>query len=516
MITYGRKLALLSILSLLAAAALGQRPSGRIYVRRIEFEGVMGIDDEVLRREMLQLEGGVLNTAALEQSLRRLDRLPYIKTASAKLRPVPGSADLVDVIVTIQQAPARRYGGGGGYTASLLGSLHAYFVNENLFGTGRRLSFRLDGGPLRSIGGLSYTNPFARPEGVSRTVTLASRSMSQATAHASDLGAEIDSVRLDYGYAAGRAHNRVRPLSSITGLRARNGPGAETPPESGAAMLPAVPVLGESDQTVRFGVSISNVKLTAGASTSAQLLQWMAANGRSSFGGRSSTAYTELALLFGWRYDTRDRAVFPDRGLEQSLSARVAVPGGDAQYYLADYEATIYWTIGTRWTVSLDGHLGFGSAYGGETSSLPPYLNWFAGGSDTVRGYRAGTLGPRDSLDHPYGGNLLLAGRFELLTKWPPRWSKRLRMGVFVDAGNVFSTENVGFQDAAGRRLDYGFGWSKIRRSAGIAVHVLLPLGELRLSYAAPLDSDAKNPDPFLRDREERFQVALGVDTGGP
>jgi outer membrane protein insertion porin family len=501
---------------LTAAAAAAQTPSGRIYVRHIEFVGVKNIDDGVLRREVLQLESSVLNTVAVEQSLRRLDRLPYVKTSTARLRPVPGTPDLVDLIVTIQQAPARRYGGGGGYTASLLGSLHAYFVNENLFGTGRRFSFSLEGGPLRSLGELSYTKPFARPEGVSRTIALASRSMSQVTAHASDLGAQIDSISLDYGYPTGRARLRVPLLPSAPRSRARNGAGAEMRPAQSTAGLPAVRVLGESNQTVRFGVSISDVRLTAGPSTSDQLLQWMALNGRPSFGGRTSTEYSELELLLGWRYDTLDRSIFPDRGLVQSLSARIAAPGGDTQYYLADYEATKYWTIGSQWTVALDGHLGFGSAYGAKTSSLPPYLNWFAGGPDTIRGYRAGTLGPRDSLDRPYGGNLLLAGQFELLTQWPPRWSKRLRMGVFLDAGNVFSTENVGFRDAAGRELDYRFAWSKMRRSAGIAVQVLLPFGELRLSYAIPMGADTSNPDPFLRDQEERFQVALGVDSGGP
>ncbi len=414
-------LGLLLLASLLGAAASAQPGTGRVYVHRIEFTGVSGIDDKVLRRQMLQYEGTYLNTVALQQSLRRLERLPYIAAARADLKPVPGSPDEVDVIVAIKQTPARRYGGGGGYSPSLLASLHLYFTDENLFGTGRRFSARLEGGTLSSLEELSYGVPYARPAppgGITRNLTLASRQMSQASANASNLDVSLDSLRLDYGYETGRAV-AVAPPSL---------PGAPPLPPQRTPIVPS----GDTTQRLHVGVEADRVSLKATAGTSAQLIAWMLANGHPEAGGFPGTRYDELTLRLDWRYDTRDRSVFPRTGLEQTLSARAATPLGGVEYFLADYHAARYWPIAKRWTAALTGRFGFGAAYGGSTS-LPPYLNWFAGGPGTVRGFEAGTLGPRDSLDRPYGGNLLVAAQFDLLMARPVRWEKRLRLGAFLE-----------------------------------------------------------------------------------
>jgi outer membrane protein insertion porin family len=474
-------------------AAAAQTGSGRVYVRRIEFENVTNIADEVLRREMIQLEGTYLNTLALDESLRRLVRLPYIADARARLDPVPNEPDVVDVIVAITQTPARRYGGGGGYSPSQLGSLHAYFVNENLFGTGRRFAFTLETGELRDEGQLSFTAPYARPSGISRTLRLSSRRVDRVAAHASRLNVDIDTAGVEYGWAAGRPVDRSsstkQPLS------------------------PFQAALGETNQHVRLGLGASRVKLSAGESTSAQLLDWIARNGEpgAGSGGAPSTDFTEIGLRFEWNYDTRDRPQLTGSGFEQTLSLQTAVPGGDVQYYIAQYEASKYWPVGEHWTASWRGRLGFGEAYGNDTSALPPYLNFFAGGIDSVRGYRANTLGPVDSLGHPYGGNLLLTSEFELLTPWPKRWSDRVRAGVFFDFGNVFSTEDVQFLDESGQPIDYGYRWDALRSSAGLTARVLLPVGELELSYGFALDDD-RSPGSFGGDERERFQLGIHVD----
>jgi outer membrane protein insertion porin family len=176
---------------------------------------------------------------------------------------------------------------------------------------------------------------------------------------------------------------------------------------------------------------------------------------------------------------------------------------------LLDYELAHYRPISERWTAALRAQLAFGEAYGGETSSLPPYLNRFAGGPGTVRGVRAAGLGPRDSLGNPYGGNLLTAAQLEVLTPWPGRAGERLRVGFFYDLGNVFETEGVAFTDSAGQPLDSSFDGSDLQHSAGIAAEVLIPFGILRLGYGIPIDRDTT---PFGRVEEDRFQIAIGVD----
>jgi outer membrane protein insertion porin family len=263
-------------------------------------------------------------------------------------------------------------------------------------------------------------------------------------------------------------------------------------------------------QSVGLGLALRSTSLDSGPDTSVQLTNWIAANGDTDItGGFPSTELTELDLLFRWRHDTRDHEGFPTDGLEQSVDVRAALPASDVEYFTLRYDATRYWSVGSTWTAGLHGVAAFGDRVG-ETTALPPYLNWFAGGPSTVRGYRA--LGPKDSLGNPYGGNLLVAAQLDLKAAWPRRWATRMRSGFFVDVGNVYSTGSTEFFDTGGQRLDYGFKASELRASVGVATDLLMPFGTVRLSYGVPLNASDNNADPLLRDRVERFQVSFGVE----
>lgn len=463
-----RPLLLALFLQLFASVGEAQQSADRIYVRRIEFHGVTRTNDEVLRRELRQLEGTFLNPAALDESRIHLERLPSVAGATLLVVPVPESENVVDVIVTITEEPTRRYGVGGGYASSLSTSVHGYFINDNLFGSGQQLSIAADASELGSTAEASHTNPYAFDAGVSRTIGLLSRRADQLTTDTSSIDAKLFEGRLEYGYA-------IAP-----------------------------------EQSVRLGVALRDTSLRSGDDTSTQLTSWIAANGEPVVtDGALSTDLDELDLTFRWRADTRNRQSFPDEGLEQALDVRAALPASEVEYFTLRYDATRYWTVGRRWTASVHGVTAFGDSLG-ETTALPPYLNWFAGGPGTVRGYRG--LGPKDSLGNPYGGNLLVAGQLDFKTAWPRRWSAWMRSGFFVDVGNVYSTDETAFFDGSGQRVDYGFSASELRASAGIAADLLLPFGTVRLSYAVPLNSSDGNGDTMLSDRVERFQVSFGVD----
>jgi outer membrane protein insertion porin family len=409
-----------------------------------------------------------LDPANLEESRIHLERLPSVERATVALAPVPASENVVDVIVTITEEPTRRYGVGAGYASSLRTNVHGYFVNDNLFGTGQQVSITAEAGELGWVAEASHTDPYAFDVGVSRTISLSSRHYDRLTVDTSELDTELKEVGLEYGYPIARG------------------------------------------QSVRLGLALRDTWVGAGPGASSQLTGWITSNGEPMVAGNElSTEFTELDLVFRWRHDTRNHQFFPGHGLEQSVDARAALPASDVEYFTVRYDATRYWTIGDSWTASLHGVAGYGDALD-DTTALPPYLNWSAGGPSTVRGYRG--LGPKDSLGNPYGGNLLTAAQLELKTAWPRRWAERMRSGFFLDVGNVYSTDGTAFFDGSGQPIDPGFSASELRASAGVAADLLLPFGTVRLSYAIPLNSTDDDADVWFRDRTERFQISFGVD----
>ena len=122
-------------------------------MRHINFNGVTKINDEVLRREMRQLEGGWLSNVALDRSKQRLERLPYIKKVESETKPVAGSADLVDVNYKIEEGPSAQLGGGIGYSESQSFILSGNYADANFLGTGRRVSVDLNSGQFSKVYG---------------------------------------------------------------------------------------------------------------------------------------------------------------------------------------------------------------------------------------------------------------------------------------------------------------------------------------------------------------------------
>lgn len=518
----GGKLVALLVAGVALGAANAQEGSGRVYVRRIELEGLGATADRAVRDELVQLEGTILQTPALDASLRRLRNLPFVDDVNARLRPVEGTHDVVDVVLEFdERLKTRRYGGGGGWSESQRGSLRAYFADDNLLGTGQRLSFAAGGSSLRSSVDVTHTTPHVGGGEIARTIELSSRRVERLTEDASLVDAKLTSATVEHAYPLGRASGTSQ-ATIAAGRRLLGGDRLLPAPEIRERLSTAAAVLDALRTTaccgsLRLGVALRRVELDPGTLVSRQLLDWIAALGDAApidapdVSSSPGATLDELAFTLTYRRDTRDRLLFPSSGVEQQVAFTASVPGSDAEYALAEYRVSAYRPMGKRFTLRAAGRLAYGRAYG-DTSTMPPYLHWFAGGPQTVRGFRENALGPRDSLGNPYGGNLLVTARVELMTPWPGRFGERIRVGLFADAGNVFSTEDVAFADADGRPLDFGFDASKLRTSAGIAADVLTPFGALKLSYAFPLDADDANSNPFLRDRIERFQITLGVE----
>jgi len=447
-------------------------PKSRVYVRRINFNGISEVDDEVLRREMRQLEGAYLSNRLVDRSKIRLQRLPYIETAEATNVPVPGSPDLVDVDFDLTYRMPGQFSGGIGYSEAQKVILNGSIVHTNFLGTGNRVALELNSGRFSKLYSLSHTDPYRTMDGVRRTIGISYRDITQFTSGSSDFSTETFGASIDYGY----------PISEFMSLS--------------------------------LGLSWQHSELLSSTSSTQQAQDWVLNNGDPFFqnvgGGVAffGTEFDTFEVLAGWTYDSRNRAIFANRGTRQQLFLSAAVPGSDVEFYTARYRLTKYFPLARKWTIRLNSEVAFGEALN-DTTALPPYKQYFGGGPQSVRGFREAFLGPRDSFGNPYGGNMLVASQLELILPLPDKWASQARAAIFYDVGNVFNTGEVAFTDKLGSPIEYKPDFDELRESVGIGVQWLAPLGLFQFSYAFPLNEYRGN-DRFYGDELERFQFTIG------
>jgi outer membrane protein insertion porin family len=463
-------------------------PGSRVYVRHINFTGTTRSNDETLRREMRQLEGGWLSNVALERSKQRLQRQPYIESVESSTTPVPGVPDEVDVSFAIKERPSATIGGGIGYSASQKFVLNANFSDSDFFGNGNFVSLNLDSGRYNKVYSLSTTDPYLTVDGISRTLSLSYRDSTQFTSQTSQFDSKNLALGLSFGY----------PISEY--------------------------------QFISVGATLQHADLlTFAASSAQQSIDWVEHNGHpysslavSTFiqpdGTTVSTStellgtrFNTLELSASWAYDTRNRAIFADRGVRTSLSFVYVPQISDVRYWIGNLAFSGYLPLWRRWVAAETIQFAYGQALSG-TTALPPFKRFYAGGPDTIRGYTEDTLGPVDTNGNPYGGNILAVARTELLIPIPEKWQTSARATLFYDMGNVFSDDGTRYvgEDLL-TPVSYKFSYHEVKRSAGISVQWLAPqLGLFRFSYGIALNASEPNDGIHFPDRKEGFQFSIG------
>ena len=476
-------------------------PGNRVYVHNITFSGTKRVNDEVFRREMRFMEGGWLSNVALDRSKQRLQRLPYITKVDETTTPVPGSPDLVDVDYKMEEGPGASISGGIGYSETYKFEVNGNYTDANFLGTGERVSVNLSGGLYNKVYGVSLTNPYTSIDNLTRTYSASFRDVSQFTSSSSDFSTKILTVGESWGY----------PLSEY--------------------------------QFLNLGFNIQAVQLVAvEGSSSIQALQWVQQNGSTyhsqatglvfdSTTGNYDNGYYNVdgsrfvvgQLVAGWNYDSRNRGLFADRGLHQSLSFSYTPPITGVSYYKINEEFLKYVPLWGKFTLSFQGQVGYGAGLG-KTTSLPPYELFYGGGPDSVRGFMESRLGPKDQYGNPYGGNLNVLARTELLLPMPSKFASSARVSLFFDVGNVFSTSKspvfyappIGTQAGAllyntlGPVMSYKFDASELKRSVGVAVQWMAPMGLFRFSFGVPLNAHPLQDEKTWGDQTERFQFSVG------
>jgi len=417
-------------------------PGKRVYVRRINITGNDRTRDQVLRREVRQMESGWYASEKVKQSRERLQRLGYFESVTIETPAVAGTADQVDVDVKVEEKSSGALLAGLGYSQSQGIVFNTSITEKNFFGTGKQVTLAFDNSEVNTNYQLSYLNPYYTIDGISRGFNVRYTKTDFAESNTADYLTDT----FTGGVSLGIPTNEFDRINLKLDLR---------------------------QTTFKYGAIPS------------QVIQDFATDGEEFF---------DIVLGTSWRHDSRDKSIFPTRGGVQSLSASATLPGSDLNYYKIQYKNRHYFPLSKVFTFSLNADVGYGDSYG-DTSKLPFFENYFAGGARSVRGFESNSLGPRDGPtidDDPIGGNMKIIGNAELLFPAPiDAFKDTARLSVFLDIGNVF--------DTAVSDPDFG----DLRSSVGIGASWLSPIGALTFSMAQPLNDDEN-------DETELFQFNLG------
>ena len=400
-------------------------PGKRVYVRKINISGNTRTRDEVIRRELRQMESAWYDGAKIKRSKARLDRLGYFDETNVDTQPVPGTSDQVDLSVTVKERATGSILLGVGYSTTDKLVLQAQISQNNVFGSGNATSINVNTGRSNRTAVLSYTNPYFTPEGVSVGYDLYYRTYNpSATTDTAYYKTQSEGLGVRLGY----------PIAE--------------------------------DNQLNFGLAFDATRTTVSEASPPQYIDFV-----NRFGEQTDTV---LATL-GWSHDTRDSYLTPTKGTMQRISTEVTLPVAEQRFYRLNYQ--FQWFIPIYFkddTLLLQTNLGYAAGYDGKP--VPFYKHYYAGGIGSVRAYKDNTLGPHDSTDRALGGTQLVTyGAEYFLTPSVANLDKTFRLSVFLDGGMVYGEdENVKLSD--------------IRYSAGLGLAWVSPIGPLKFSFGQPLN----------------------------
>lgn len=415
-------------------------PGKRVYVRRINIVGNTRTRDEVIRREIRQLESGWYASNKINRSKERIRRTDYFSDVNIETPAVPGTSDQVDLNISVTEKSTGSVQFGAGLSSNQ-GVVFGVTVNQNNFlGTGNRVSAQINTGRINTVYSLSYTDPYFTPDGVSRGIDMYRR--------------DIDTSRL-------------------------TGVGAYRSTSYGGGVRFGIP-LNERD-AINFGIAADFTTIDLQADSPF--------NYRRFCGNTTGCSSDSVMLSAGWTHDSRDSVFFPNNGILQRLSGEVSLPVLDLQYYKIDYKHAWYKEIFKGYTFMLNGEIGYANSYG--NMNYPFFKNFYMGGVNSVRGYRNASLGPRDVDDNgnsfALGGTKRLLGNAELFFPVPGmKDSNQFRLSAFLDAGNVFDDSQ-----------SYSLG--DLRYSAGIGASWISPFGPLKVVFAKALNEQSGDNTQVLQ-----------------
>ena len=362
-------------------------PGRRVHIRRINVQGNSRTRDEVVRREMRQLESAWYSNEKIARSKERLERTSFFEDINIETPSVPGSNDQVDLNVTVKERNTGSLQFGVGYSSSEKLTISASVSQANIFGSGNQLSFRINNSTISKAYEVSYLNPYWTVDGISRGFDVYQRDLNTATLTTGSYNSTSSGVGVRFGV----------PVTEYDGIN--------------------------------FGLGFERTKLGLDGFSPVRYIDYV-----NTFGTKSDTLRGSL----GFSRDTRDSIYFPRNGYLIEAGGEVGLPGGDVKFYRFQSKAQYLRPIWGPIVLNVNAEFGYANGYGGKP--LPFFKNFYAGGVDSVRGFEQSSLGPKDINGDYVGGNRRIVGNLELLFPMPGvKGDKSVRLSTFVDFGNVFA-----------------------------------------------------------------------------
>jgi outer membrane protein insertion porin family len=412
----------------------------RTYVRRINIRGNFRTKDEVFRREMRQLESSFLSKEKVDRSKVRIQRLPFVESVKITTSPVAGRSDQVDLDVLVTEQSSNQFNAGVGFSQTNGLLFNVGLTQNNFIGTGKSLSVAATNSDSTKNFRFSFNNPYHTVDGVGRGFNVFYEKNDANEDDVSDYSSNAYGADINY----------------------------------------TIPLTEEN--SLRFSIGGEHREILTSVNTPDHIKQFIADNGNN---------YNNILGKVSYIHDTRDRFLFPTKGLRHNITLEMGIPGSDLEYYKLKYRGSSYFPVTEKITLAVKGGISTGDGYG-DSSELPFFERFFSGGISTVRGFENNSLGPRDSNNDPQGGSFGANARAEL--QFPVPFAediKGLRMSTFVDAGNVYKDFDA-------------FDAGDIRYSAGISATWMSPLGPFTLSYAQPLNDKDD-------DKVQELQFSIGA-----
>jgi outer membrane protein insertion porin family len=431
-------------------------PGKRVYVHRINMSGNSKTRDEVLRREMRQMEASWASSAKIQRSKTRLERLGYFESVNVENPPVVGTTDQIDVNYTVVEKSSGNLSAGIGFSQVQGIVLNANIAQNNIFGSGKQVNIAFNNSSYLTSYQFGFSNPYFTTDGVSQGYNLGYTKRNAGAINIANYNTNIMNAGINFG----------------------------------------IP-LNEFDQ-IRFDTDVKHTSLGTTAYSSKQINDFIVAQGSS---------FLTYSQGISWVHDTFNRAMFPNSGAQQRLSGVATIPGSNLEYYKVGYRQQRYFPLAKDFTFKLNGEIGYAGGYG-NTHALPFFENYFMGGSGSVRGYRNNTMGPRDSNGYPLGGSVKMIANAELFFPVPfMSDTKSVRLGAFFDAGslsNTFSASNMKFSTGLSGEWLSPFG--------ALSVSAAYPLNRGNYTYNTYNPTNGIDPGTVVtsKDQTQFFQFNFG------